>query len=85
MGSILIKKTSLLGTFDDVRLFHFHEFDICFLENLFLNRTYYQFDVFNLTFRNLSVNGKYDLNGDIGDLFDIYGDGDFWYVLSIQN
>ncbi|KYB29377.1 hypothetical protein TcasGA2_TC032224 [Tribolium castaneum] len=72
---------SLYGTMDDLDLYHFHEFDICFLENLFLNLSYYQFDVFNLTFRNLRVEGKYNLTGDIGDLFDIYGVGDFWMEL----
>ncbi|XP_044258471.1 uncharacterized protein LOC123007306 [Tribolium madens] len=71
----------VLGTLDDLDLYHFHEFDICFLENIFLNLSYYQFDVFNLTFRNLRIEGKYNITGDIGDFFDIYGVGDFWIEL----
>lgn len=33
-----------------------------------------------ITFPYVEVNGKYDITGIIGDLFQIYGDGPFWYV-----
>lgn len=39
-----------------------------------------KFDLFNLTFRNISVVGEYNITGDIGELFDIWGAGHFWYV-----
>lgn len=34
--------------------------------------------VLNITLPYLEVNGKYDMDGMIGDLFKIYGDGPFW-------
>lgn len=33
----------------------------------------------NITFPFIEVNGKYDMDGMIGTLFRIYGNGPFWY------
>lgn len=35
-------------------------------------------EVFDFRFNNISFDGQYNMTGDIGDLFDIYGDGPFW-------
>lgn len=37
-----------------------------------------RFQIFRLTFYNMSFVGNYDVYGNIGELFDIYGVGSFW-------
>ncbi|KAG5885185.1 hypothetical protein JTB14_036493 [Gonioctena quinquepunctata] len=37
--------------------------------------------ILNLTFPNITIEGVYDLKGNIGDLFDIFGNGTFWMHL----
>lgn len=34
----------------------------------------------DITFPYVEVNGKYDIDGVVGDMFQIYGNGPFWYV-----
>lgn len=35
-------------------------------------------EIIDMLFPNISLVGNYNLTGDIGDLFDIYGSGPFW-------
>ncbi|KAJ3628327.1 hypothetical protein MTP99_015640 [Tenebrio molitor] len=71
------------GALDNVLIYNLHDFIVCFLENLELNATShtYKFDVFNLTFKNVRVEGEYNITGDLGDIFDLFGDGNFWVEL----
>jgi hypothetical protein len=74
------------GALDNVLIYNLHDFIVCFLENLELNATShtYKFDVFNLTFKNVRVEGEYNITGDLGDIFDLFGDGNFWYTFKIN-
>ncbi|KAJ8960651.1 hypothetical protein NQ318_013943 [Aromia moschata] len=60
-----------VSNLDDFRLKYFQHLDI-------INN---QMELFNLTFHNISIVGEYDLTGNIGDLFDIFGEGTFWMNL----
>lgn len=67
-----------MGPIDDVKIYNLLDFRICFLENIIPDPGHYQFDVFNLTFHNVRVEGVYNVTGDLADIFDVYGDGNFW-------
>ncbi|XP_063926178.1 uncharacterized protein LOC135139775 [Zophobas morio] len=71
----------LVGPIDDVKIYNLLDFRICFLENIIPDPGHYQFDVFNLTFHNVRVEGVYNVTGDLADIFDVYGDGNFWVEL----
>jgi hypothetical protein len=82
----MLKNRRIQGALDNVLIYNLHDFIVCFLENLELNATShtYKFDVFNLTFKNVRVEGEYNITGDLGDIFDLFGDGNFWYTFKIN-
>jgi len=63
------------GTLDNVLLSNLFEYNMCLLD---IDLATTKFTVFNLTFNHIKVKGNYDITGNIGDLFDIFGTGDFW-------
>lgn len=65
------------GTFDNTFMSHLNQNKIeKSFPNNFDNNT--EFSLFRLTVYNISVEGQYDLLGNIGDLFDVFGNGNFW-------
>nr|CAI5826907.1 unnamed protein product [Callosobruchus analis] len=67
----------IAGVVDDVTVSNMFEYT---LEKMkFTDEKH--FLIFNITFHNISVNGLYDMKGNIGELFDIFGKGKFWFQM----
>lgn len=65
------------GTFDDLTISHlnWNKQDVN-IPKKFDNNTKYS--VYNLTLYNISMEGHYDVRGNLGELFDVFGKGVFW-------
>ncbi|VEN52592.1 unnamed protein product [Callosobruchus maculatus] len=67
----------IAGVFDDVTVSNMFDYTLEKLE--FIDKK--NFLIFNITFHNISVNGLYDMKGNIGELFNIFGKGKYWFQM----
>lgn len=68
---------SLKGSFDNLTVSHLNLNKES--ENWFVDlHNNSRFSFYNLTVYNISLEGMYDIKGNVGDLFDVYGKGYFW-------
>lgn len=65
---------SLTGTLENVNVRQLSKFKI---EHVDFELSTFKLGL-NITFPYIEVNGKYDMDGMIGSLFQIYGNGPFW-------
>jgi len=73
---------SLNGTFDNLCIEGFDKGVFCMLDRFNILFTcgpfvHPPFDLFNITFPHLNLTGNYNLTGNLGDLFDVFGIGPF--------
>ncbi|KAJ8921532.1 hypothetical protein NQ315_003152 [Exocentrus adspersus] len=67
---------ALKGLLHNVTAKNMQDFHIDFFKDIDIIRN--RIEIFNLTFRNVSTFGEYNMTGNIGELFDIWGAGSFW-------
>ncbi|KAJ8985319.1 hypothetical protein NQ317_008349 [Molorchus minor] len=66
---------SIEGQLDDIYISNLNYYTLKYFQKInLLNNT---MELFNLTFHNISLVGAYNLTGNIGGLFDIFGTGHF--------
>ncbi|KAJ8955061.1 hypothetical protein NQ314_006941 [Rhamnusium bicolor] len=69
---------SAKGEINNVTVSNLDDYELKFFNDV--NITENKIKVFNLTFHNILAAGEYKLRGNIGDLFDIFGEGHFWFL-----
>lgn len=69
---------SMKGEVNNLTMANLDDYEMKFFSEIDIGKN--EIQLFNLTFKNISMVGEYNMTGNIGDLFDIWGAGHFWYV-----